>query len=85
MQETVPLIDTPVSDINLLAFYLITLALLFLLPGGLLPWSVRQGRRIQSVVRDRGRPLVTDGGEPMDDRTNGESTTDGSNTEDERQ
>lgn len=62
VNETVPLVGLTVSDLNLIAFYSLTLVLLFFLPTGLLPWLLRQGRRILSMVPRRDADLATDGG-----------------------
>jgi len=58
---TVPVIGQPVSDINFLVFALITLVLLFVMPGGIVRTAIVAGRR----VLDRGSgedTVATDGG-----------------------
>ena len=56
----IPVLDAPVNEVDFLLFALITLVLLFVLPGGVLRWSIRQGRRL--MARSRGDDVVTDGG-----------------------
>jgi branched-chain amino acid transport system permease protein len=59
---TVPIIDTPVSDIDFLVFALITLVLLYALPGGIVRWVIELGG--QSVAKLRGRDdVAADGGQ----------------------
>jgi branched-chain amino acid transport system permease protein len=48
---TVPVLDVPLSELDLFLFALVTLALLFFLPRGIVPWAVRSGRRLAG---DRG-------------------------------
>jgi len=58
---TVPIIDTPVSDIDFLVFALITLVLLYALPGGIVRWVIELGG--QGVAKLRGdEEVAADGG-----------------------
>ena len=56
----VPVLNTPIADIDFLLFALIALALLFFLPGGLLRAGIRLGRRALGGRGDG--EAVTDGG-----------------------
>ncbi|WP_227356732.1 branched-chain amino acid ABC transporter permease [Haladaptatus salinisoli] len=58
VSATVPVLNVQVASLDLLLFSLVTLALLFFLPGGLLRWGIERGR---SVVVDNPEP-VADGG-----------------------
>jgi branched-chain amino acid transport system permease protein len=66
---TVPVFDAPVAELDLLLFSLATLALLFFLPGGIVRWAVRNGRR--AVRRGGWEPeqAVPDGGTTPVERT----------------
>ena len=58
---TVPIIGTPVSDIDFLVFALITLVLLYALPGGIVRWVIELGG--QGVAKLRGdEEVAADGG-----------------------
>lgn len=46
---TVPVVNTPVQQVDILIFYVLMLVLLFYLPRGLLPWALNSGR----IVLDR--------------------------------
>ncbi|WP_049995864.1 branched-chain amino acid ABC transporter permease [Halococcus sediminicola] len=50
VDQVVPVMDRAVADLSLIVFYALTLVLLFVLPGGLLPWSIRQGRHVLSIL-----------------------------------
>jgi branched-chain amino acid transport system permease protein len=59
---TVPAVGVPIAELDLLLFSLATLALLFFLPGGIVRWTVRNGRRALNR-RSRGDgQVVPDGG-----------------------
>lgn len=58
----IPVLDAEVSQFSLVIFSVLVLALVFLVPSGLLPWGVRQCRR--GLERLRGRRVATDGGGP---------------------
>ncbi|WP_433632515.1 branched-chain amino acid ABC transporter permease [Halomicrococcus sp. NG-SE-24] len=62
---TVPVLDVPLSELDLFLFALVTLALLFFLPRGIVPWAVRSGRRLVSG----GDRTVPDGGTAPLERT----------------
>jgi branched-chain amino acid transport system permease protein len=59
----VPVLDTPISDIDFLLFALVALVLLFALPGGILRWAVGIGGRVRRRVRGSDAELAADGGE----------------------
>ncbi|NEU57761.1 branched-chain amino acid ABC transporter permease [Halorussus sp. MSC15.2] len=63
---TVPLTDVPVSELDLLLFSLVTLALLFFLPGGFVRWTIRNGRRALRGGGPDGGRAVPDGGVESD-------------------
>ena len=56
---TVPVVDVQIASLDLLLFSLVTLGLLFFLPGGVLRWGIERGRRIAGAdpqpVADGGR------------------------------
>lgn len=89
VNEAVPLVGLTVSDLNLIAFYSLTLVLLFFLPAGLLPWLLRLGRRLLDKVPGRDADLATDGGgrehrRPIDeftDRLTGDRADNGDDTD----
>ena len=56
----IPVLNTPVSEINFLVFALVTLALLFILPGGIVRWAVGIGGRV--VERTTRKDVAADGG-----------------------
>lgn len=62
---TVPVANVQIASLDLLLFSLITLGLLFFLPGGVLRWGLEQGR---DIVRDEPEP-VADGGKTPLERT----------------
>jgi branched-chain amino acid transport system permease protein len=62
---TVPVVNVQVASLDLLLFSLVTLALLFFLPGGLLRWGIEHGR---GIVGDEPKP-VADGGQTPLERT----------------
>jgi len=66
---TVPVLDAPVAELDLLLFSLITLALLFFLPGGVVRWGVRNGRRALRSGGGGGERALTDGGAGALERT----------------
>ena len=55
----IPVINTPVKNVDLLVFLLITLAFLFFLPAGIVPTATRLGRR---YLGSRGAEAAADGG-----------------------
>jgi branched-chain amino acid transport system permease protein len=60
----VPVIGTPVSEIDFLVFSVITLLLLFFLPGGFLRAGLRSGQRvIDRLGMDNDQTPATDGGQ----------------------
>jgi branched-chain amino acid transport system permease protein len=60
----VPVIGTPVSEIDFLVFSVITLVLLFFLPGGFLRAGLRSGQRvIDRLGMDGDQTPATDGGQ----------------------
>ncbi len=61
----VPVLNVQIASLDLLLFSLVTLGLLFFLPGGVLRWGLEQGR---NIVRDEPKP-VTDGGRTPLERT----------------
>ena len=61
----VPVLNVQVASLDLLLFSLVTLGLLFFLPGGVLRWGIERGR---NVVGDGPNP-VTDGGRTPIERT----------------
>ncbi|UPV98914.1 branched-chain amino acid ABC transporter permease [Halorussus gelatinilyticus] len=64
---TVPVLNAPVSDLDLFLFSLITLALLFFLPGGIVRWVIRNGQRALHRSGRRGDRVAPDGGtEPLE-------------------
>ncbi|WP_137283758.1 branched-chain amino acid ABC transporter permease [Halorussus salinisoli] len=83
---TVPVFDVPVSELDLLLFSMVTLALLFFLPGGIVRWTIRNGRRAwRRGDRGDGR-VVPDGGTTPLERTATsyrEALSDGSPREDD--
>jgi branched-chain amino acid transport system permease protein len=64
VSATVPILNVQVASLDLLLFSLVTLALLFFLPGGLLRWGIERGR---SVVVENPEP-VADGGQTSVER-----------------
>jgi branched-chain amino acid transport system permease protein len=58
----VPLLDTPVSDMDFLLFAVVTLVLIFALPGGVLRWAVGVGGRVRRRIRGDDPEAVADGG-----------------------
>ncbi|MFC4551191.1 MULTISPECIES: branched-chain amino acid ABC transporter permease [Halorussus] len=74
---TVPVVGVPVSELDLLLFSLVTLALLFFLPGGVVRWAIRNGRRAMRRGEPGADRAVPDGGERVEDlRTPLERTLD---------
>lgn len=63
--STVPVLNVQVASLDLLLFSLVTLGLLFFLPGGFLRWGIERGR---SMVGSEPKP-VADGGETPLERT----------------
>lgn len=65
IEYVVPVLDAPVSEIDFLLFAVITLVLLFVMPGGILRAVLRiardrlSDRRGKSVAADGGRPART--------------------------
>jgi branched-chain amino acid transport system permease protein len=59
----IPVIEIPVSEIDFLVFSIITLFLLFVLPGGLLNAGLRSGRRVLDQLPGGDRTPATDGGQ----------------------
>jgi branched-chain amino acid transport system permease protein len=58
----VPLLDTPVSEMDFLLFAVVTLVLIFALPGGVLRWAVGVGGRVRRRIRGDDPEAVADGG-----------------------
>ncbi|MCO8245673.1 MULTISPECIES: branched-chain amino acid ABC transporter permease [unclassified Haladaptatus] len=65
VSTVVPLLNVQVASLDLLLFSLITLCLLFFLPGGVLRWGIERAR---NVVGDEPNP-VADGGQTPFERT----------------
>lgn len=60
----IPVIDTPIKELDLLLFSLITLAFLFFLPRGILPWLVQRGGQLRNRRGNGDEPeTAADGGE----------------------
>ncbi|MFD1644536.1 branched-chain amino acid ABC transporter permease [Haloarchaeobius litoreus] len=66
VEYVVPVLDTAVADVDLLLFSLVTLVLLFALPGGIVRWAVHGGGAALDNIR--GRDAATDGGRDPPDR-----------------
>ncbi|WP_458209140.1 branched-chain amino acid ABC transporter permease [Haladaptatus sp. NG-SE-30] len=62
LEWTVPLFDAPIAELDLLLFSVVTLALLFFLPRGIVPWAVRNGRRIMARKNGDAGQVLPDGG-----------------------
>lgn len=62
VEQTLPVVDIAVADVNLILFYAFTLVLMFFLPSGLLPSLVQIGRRALTLVPGRRPDVATDGG-----------------------
>ncbi|MFB6070037.1 MAG: branched-chain amino acid ABC transporter permease [Halanaeroarchaeum sp.] len=62
---TVPGVGIPIAELDLFLFAVVTLALLFSLPGGLLRWGIRRGR----ALRGDGEGVVADGGKTPVEQT----------------
>ncbi|MFB6179915.1 MAG: branched-chain amino acid ABC transporter permease [Halorientalis sp.] len=60
---TVPLLGTPISDVNLLLFAVISLVLVYALPGGLLRGGIVLGRRLLDRQTGDSEDVATDGGQ----------------------
>jgi branched-chain amino acid transport system permease protein len=60
---TVPVANVQVASLDLLLFSLITLGLLFFLPGGVLRWGLEQGR---NIVADEPKPIADGGKTPLE-------------------
>jgi len=68
----VPLIDTPVSEMDFLVFAVITLILLFAFPGGLIRWAFGLTGKVKERVfggGGGGQEVATDGGAESEKRT----------------
>lgn len=61
VELVVPLLDVSIGEINVALFALLTIVLIYLLPGGLLRGAVLGGR---SILSRTGRDVATDGGQP---------------------
>jgi branched-chain amino acid transport system permease protein len=60
---TIPILGAPVSDVDFLLFALITLVLLFALPGGIIRWAIGIGQKLHARLLGDGDPEpVPDGG-----------------------
>lgn len=59
----VPVANVQVASLDLLLFSLVTLALLFFLPGGFLRWGLEQGR---NIVGDEPKPVADGGRTPLE-------------------
>ncbi len=62
VDAVVPVLDTPVSEIDFLVFAVVTLVLIFALPGGILRWAVGIGGRLRRRIRGDDAEVATDGG-----------------------
>lgn len=60
VELTIPIVNEPLGEAYFLVFALVTLAFLFVLPEGLVPRLIREGRRLQGCFGDRS--AVPDGG-----------------------
>jgi branched-chain amino acid transport system permease protein len=59
---TVPVFDKPVSDMDFLIFAVITLILLFALPGGIVRWAIGLGRNVLERTGFDTPDVAADGG-----------------------
>ena len=59
----VPVFNTPVSDMDFLIFAIITLVLLFALPGGIVRWAIGLGRMVLERAGFDTSEVAADGGE----------------------
>lgn len=59
---TVPVLGTPITEVNLLLFALVSLLLVYILPGGLLRGAILGGRSILARTGEK-EDVATDGGE----------------------
>ncbi|WP_435361850.1 branched-chain amino acid ABC transporter permease [Haloarchaeobius sp. DFWS5] len=58
----VPVLDMPVTRLDLLLFYTLTLFFLFFLPSGLVPWSIDRGRQVIGRFGGNRPNVAADGG-----------------------
>jgi branched-chain amino acid transport system permease protein len=58
----VPVLGTPIAEIDFLLFSVIALLLLFVLPGGVLRWALARGRDLLGRARPGNDAVATDGG-----------------------
>lgn len=76
-EQVVPLLNARVGDLDFLIFAVVTLLLLFVLPGGFLRWGIRIGRRLHAgAARRLGRGSSADGGRDDDAATRGSAPSD---------
>lgn len=76
-EVAVPVLDANVGELDFFIFAVVTLILLFVLPGGFLRWGIRQGRAIKTRVDRRfGRETTADGGRDPDEATRGSQPSD---------
>lgn len=61
--QTIPVIDVPMAEVNTLLFYGALLVLLYVLAEGILPWWYRQVDRVLTRVRGEEPSAVADGGQ----------------------
>lgn len=59
LEWTVPVVETPISQVDELMFFVLILLLLLFLAEGIVPWSVRLGRRV--LARATGGVVVDAG------------------------
>lgn len=67
-EVVVPVLDARVGDLSFLIFAVVTLVLLFVLPGGIVRWAIALGRRAHARMRARrGDEVAADGGRDTDE------------------
>ncbi len=72
VEFVVPVFDASISELDFLVFAVVTLVLLFVLPGGVLRWAIRAGRRVLRRLRS----VTADGGTDPADSERGTAPTD---------
>lgn len=72
VEYVIPVMETPVADIDFLLFAFITLILLFILPGGALRWAIRNARKLRARFDD----TPADGGRDTDEVLRGSDLSD---------
>ncbi len=68
----VPVLNARIGDMSFLIFAVVTLVLLFVLPGGIVRWAIVMGRRAHARLRARfGDGVAADGGRDTDEALRG--------------